>query len=84
VPQHVTIGFKFEVPNTYGATFVEIVKPLLVQFQLTNKILTYMKDEGSNLNTLESVHSTTTNCKLLDLAKPIAYTRFGHVMSKVC
>jgi len=55
VPQHVTIGFKFEVPNTYGHFFVEIIKPFLVQFQLASKALTYVKDEGSNLSTLESV-----------------------------
>jgi hypothetical protein len=80
VPQHVMISFKFEVPNTYGATFVEIVKPFLVQFQLTNKVLIYVKDEGSNLSTLESVDSTTTSCKLLELKKPFACTCFGHVI----
>jgi len=41
---------------TYGATFVEIVKPFLVQFQLANKVLIYVKDEGSNLNTVENAH----------------------------
>ncbi len=84
VPQHVTINFKFEVPNTYGATFVEIVKPFLVQFQLANKVLIYVKDEGSNLNIVENAHSTTTSCKFLELKKPFTCTYFGHVMSKVC
>ncbi len=34
----------FEAPNIIGATLVEIMKPLLAQYQLIKKILAYMKD----------------------------------------
>jgi hypothetical protein len=49
VPKHVTLGL-FEAPNTTSATLAKIVKPLLAKFQLTHKIIAYVKDEGSNLN----------------------------------
>jgi hypothetical protein len=54
VPQHITISL-FEMPNTFGVIFSKIVKPFLVQFQLANKVLIYVKDEGNNLNTFENV-----------------------------
>ncbi len=36
VPQHITIHL-FETLNTFGTTFVEIMKPLLVHFQLLTR-----------------------------------------------
>ncbi len=65
VPQHITIGL-FKMPNNFGVIFSKIVKPLLVQFQLVDKVLVYVKDEGNNLNTFENVFSTTKKCKLLE------------------
>jgi hypothetical protein len=52
---HVAIGL-FEAPN------IEIVKSLLAQYQVTKKIVAYVKDEGSNLNTLASVLLQVFNC----------------------
>lgn len=37
----------FKAPNTFRATFVKIVTPLLVQFPFIDEILVYIKDEGS-------------------------------------
>lgn len=51
----------FEVPNVFGETLAKIVKPLLVQFQVVDKVFIYIKDEHSNSSTFESV----TSCKLL-------------------
>ncbi len=70
----------FEVPNIVGETLTKIMKPLLVQFQLVDKVFIYIKNEHSNSSTFESV----TSCKLLELKKPFVSTCFGHIMGKVC
>lgn len=74
----------FEVPNAFGVVLVKIVKPFIIQFQLVDKVLVYVKNKDSNLNALENVLSITTSCKLLKLEKPFDGTYFDHVMSKVC
>jgi hypothetical protein len=51
----------FEAPNTIGATLAEIVKPLLAQYQFIKKIIAYVKDERSNLNTLASTFLQVVN-----------------------
>jgi hypothetical protein len=48
---HVTFGV-FEVQNIVSATMENQVKVLLDSFGLLDKIIVYVKDEGSNLNTL--------------------------------
>jgi hypothetical protein len=83
VPQHITISL-FKMPNTFGVIFSKIVKLFLVQFQLADKVLVYIKDEGNNLNTFENVFSTTIRCKLLELKKSFANTCSNHVMNKMC
>ncbi len=50
-PCHETIGI-FEVHNTTSATMANQVKLLLDSFGLFDKVIAYIKDEGSNLNTL--------------------------------
>jgi hypothetical protein len=57
VPKHVNFGL-FEAPNIADVVLVEIVKPLLAKFQFTHKIVAYVKDKGSNLNTLVAGLST--------------------------
>jgi hypothetical protein len=51
VPKHVTVSF-FEAPNITSVTLAKIIKPLFAKFKLTHKIIAYVKDNGSNLNTL--------------------------------
>jgi hypothetical protein len=64
VPKHVNVGI-FEAPNIANVILVEFVKPLLAKFQLTHKIVTYLKDEGSNLNTLVATLSIIVSCEPL-------------------
>ncbi len=64
VLKHVNVGI-FEVPNIANVILVEFVKPLFAKFQLTHKIVTYLKDEGSNLNTLVVALSTIVSCEPL-------------------
>lgn len=81
VPQHVTMGL-FDAPTTSGIALAEIVKPLLEQFKLQTKVIAYVKDEGSNLKTLERALSANISCDVLGLQDPYASVCFGHVMSK--
>jgi hypothetical protein len=76
MPQHIIISL-FETPNISQATFAKIVKPFLIQFQFIDKLLTYVKDERSNLKTLENGLSTTTSYKLLELGKPLKVNVFA-------
>jgi len=82
-PRHLTVGL-FEVHDTSGVALAEIVKLLLDEFQLTKKILAWVKDEGSNLTTLERALQLTVSCDVLDMKQPHVGTCFGHVMSKAC
>ena len=81
VPQHVTMGL-FDAPKTSEIALAEIVKPLLEQFKLQTKIIACVKDEGSNLKTLERALSANISCDVLGLQDPYASVCFGHVMSK--
>jgi len=53
-PKQVTIGL-FEAIKTIGQTLVNNLTKLLDQYELRNKIIAYVKDEGSNLNTMAIV-----------------------------
>ena len=83
VPRHVTVGL-FEAQDTSGASLAEIVKPLLNEFKLTDKIVACVKDEGANLATFERALQLIVSCDILGLAKPFSSACFGHIMSKVC
>ncbi len=53
-PKQVTIGL-FEAIETIGQTLVNNLTKLFDQYELRNKIIAYLKDEGSNLNTMAIV-----------------------------
>jgi hypothetical protein len=57
---------------------------LLVEYQFTNKIISYIKDEGTNLNTLVVALTSIVSCAPLQLVSPFNGTYFGHVMFKAC
>jgi hypothetical protein len=48
VPKHVTIGLFEAFNNTTWATLVKIMKPFLVEFQLIEKVTSYVEDGKSN------------------------------------
>jgi hypothetical protein len=66
VPQHVIMGL-FYAHTTSGIALAEIMKPLLEQFKLQTKIIAYVKDEGSNMKTLERTLSSNISCDVLGL-----------------
>jgi hypothetical protein len=51
----------FGVRNTLGVTLTLQVKALLMKLSLTNKIITYVKDERGNLNTLVATLTFVVN-----------------------
>ncbi len=54
-------------------------------YGLKNKVITYLKDEGSNLNTLTNCAlKPIDKCETLGLEENFQGTCFGHVFSKVC
>jgi hypothetical protein len=55
---------------------------LLDAYGLRNKIITYVKDEGSNLNTLTNALKFVVKCEALGLEENFQGTYFGHVFSK--
>jgi hypothetical protein len=60
------------------------VKYFLVKYQFTSKIIVYVNDGGTNLNTLAFTLTSVVSCAPLQLATPFNGTYFGHVMSKAC
>ncbi len=49
-----------------------------------NKIITYVNDEGSNLNTLSNVLNFVVKCETFGLKESFQGACFGHVFSKAC
>jgi len=49
--KHITIGF-FETFKTLKLTLARSLQDLLEQYGLTKNILAYVKDEGTNLNSM--------------------------------
>ncbi len=64
VPCHVIIGM-FETPNTYKITLAEQVKFLFATYEFTNKVIVYVKLEGTNLNTFACTLTNVVSCELL-------------------
>jgi hypothetical protein len=59
------------------------LKALLKKFGLTSKVLCYVKDEGTNLETMTIALKSTISCEVLNLLTPFVGACFGHAMSKV-
>jgi hypothetical protein len=78
-PYHVTIWI-FEVHNTISVTMANQVKYLLDSFGLLDKVMTYIKDERSNLNTLTFVLTFVVSCYAFQLACPFVGSCFRHAM----
>jgi hypothetical protein len=64
VPCNVTVAF-FQARDTSCATLTIHVKSLVVEFNLTNKIITYVKDERGSLNTLIVALTLIMSCDSL-------------------
>lgn len=65
-PKHVTLSL-FEATNTTRHALARNLIDLLNVYGLKNKIISYVKDEGSNLNTWTSAPKFVVICEALDL-----------------
>jgi hypothetical protein len=76
--KHVIIEL-FEVSNTSGVAMAPRLQQLMDNFSLTQKILAYVKNEGSNLQTCANALNSIVLCASLAMMEPFD----GHALSKV-
>jgi hypothetical protein len=65
-PKHVTLGL-FKIAKTIGQMLIRNLIELLDAYGLRNKIIAYVKDESSNLNTLTNALKFVIKCETLGL-----------------
>jgi hypothetical protein len=53
-------------------------------YELRQKIVAYVKDEGFNLNTMITTLKSIVSCDVLGLKESFQGTCFGHAFSKMC
>jgi hypothetical protein len=82
-PKHVTFGL-FEATKPIKQALAKNLIEFLDAYGLKNNILAYVKDEGSNLNTLTNVLKSIVKCEALGLEESFQGIYFGHVFSKAC
>jgi hypothetical protein len=57
---------------------------LFDQYELKRKIIAYVKNERSNLDTIIIVFKSIVKCEALGLNESFHSTFFGHAFSKAC
>jgi hypothetical protein len=67
-----------------GQTLVNNLTKLIDQYGLRNKIIAYVKDEGTNLNTMSIVLKFVVKCEFFGLDESFQGACFVHVFSKAC
>jgi hypothetical protein len=65
-PKHIFLGL-FEATKIIGQALARNLIELLDAYGLRNKIITYMKNKGSNLNTLTNALKFVVKCETLSL-----------------
>jgi hypothetical protein len=70
----------FGARNTLVVILTLQVKSLLMKLNLTNKIITYVKDERRNLSILVVTLTFVVNCVPLQIDTPYLRTCFIHVV----
>ncbi len=69
VPCHIIIeiiGF-FQAPNIFNVALAKWMKIILDEFNLTNKVIAYVKDEGTNFNSFTTAFTFVMSCEPLQL-----------------
>ncbi len=78
-----TIGI-FEAIKTTRQTLIVNLSNLLDYFGLRKKIITFVKDEGVNLNVMTSTPRFIMSCDILRLEESFNGSCFRHVFFKAC
>ncbi len=63
-PCHITIKL-FEALDTFGVALRKQVKVLVAEFNLTNKVIAYVKYDGVNLNSFPIALISIVSCEPL-------------------
>ncbi len=74
----------FETTSTISIPMVMHVKDLLSSYNLLDKLIAYVKDEGGNLSTFTQAPSLVIRCALLALIVFWQTSCFGHAFRKAC
>jgi len=74
----------FEVTKTINQALVRSSTELLDKYGLRKNIITYVKDEGSNINVMTTALKVVVNCESFGLEESFQGTCFGHAFSKAC
>ncbi len=82
-PKHIIIGL-FDANDTSGATMAMKLKHILDKFAFMHKIVAYVKDKGSNLQTCVQALKVVVSCGHLNTIEPFDGYCFGHALLKVC
>ncbi len=65
-----------------GMGLARQLKALLEKFELTPKVLCYVKDKGINLSSMTNTLKLMISCEALNLLQPFDGACFGHAMNK--
>jgi hypothetical protein len=82
-PKHVTIGL-FEAKNRTRINIGNQLQVLFEEYKLINKIICYVKNEGTNLLILTNVLEQIVSYEKLGIFAPFEGVCFGHALSKAC
>jgi hypothetical protein len=79
--EKVTIGF-FEAIEKTSQILARNLKEFLNSYELSKKIIVYVKDERVDLNSMTTTFKFVVNCEVLGLEESFNGTCFGHAFSK--
>jgi hypothetical protein len=82
-PKHINLGL-YEPIDTTGQTLAKKLTKLLDSYALRRKIIAYVKDEGSNLNTMTTTLKSIVSCDMLGLEESFEGICFWHAFFKAC
>jgi len=75
MPKHITIGL-FETFETSRQTLARNLQEFLKQYELTKKIVVYVKDENVNMNTMTTIFKSIISCETLGVMESFQQTCF--------
>ncbi len=81
------IGNQNMLPLGFFVQWILLAKKLidlLEKYNLRKKIVVYVKDEGSNFNTMTIALKLVVSCEVLDLEENFQGACFGYEFSKAC
>jgi len=80
-PYHIIVGFS-ETINIFGNAMALKVNDVFAKYGLNVWVITYVKDEGVNLNTMTNALTYVVSCEALGLQTPFVGSCWGRAMSK--